>query len=48
VVLFPWTTVCEDGDADRLKSGVVLPQDVNLKDPMRVCQVLFVGMYSLV
>ena len=49
-MLLPWITVCEDGDADKEKSGVVLPQDVNLKEPMRVLQlkVPLDGRYSLV
>ena len=38
MVLLPWVIVCEDGDPDKEKSGVVMPQEVNLKDPMRVCQ----------
>ena len=50
VALLPWITVCENGDADKEKSGVVLPQDVNLKDPTRVCQLKLPsdGRYSLV
>jgi len=50
VVLLPWVIVCEDGDPDKEKSGVVMPQEVNLKDPMRVFQLKlpFVGMYSFV
>src|SRR5574340_736856 len=38
-VLLPWTTVCEDGEADTEKSGTaVLPQLLNLKDARRVLQ----------
>lgn len=37
-MLWPGFTVCEPGEADNVKSGVVLPQEVNLNDPIRVCQ----------
>ena len=50
MVLLPWVIVCEDGDPDKEKSGVVMPQEVNLKDPTRVCQLKLPsdGRYSLV
>ena len=50
VALAPIFTVCEGGVADKEKSGVVTPQPVNLKEPMRVFQLKlpFLARYSVV
>jgi len=50
-VLPPWTTVWELGAAEREKSGAgAPPQEVNLNDPIRVCQLKLplAAKYSLV
>ena len=50
VAVEPGPTDSLEGEVDTEKSGVVLPQEVNLKLPMRVCQLRLplVGMYSFV
>jgi hypothetical protein len=49
VVLFPWTTVWDDGAAESVKSGAVETQDGKVKDASRVFQLKLpeVGRYSL-